>query len=221
MSQYDQIKVDLVEAARHLAERGVFKGTEGNFSIRVPGARAFAITPSGVDYFKMRPEQVCILDFDLNKVEGGAKPSIESGIHAVAYQLRADVNTVIHTHQVYASSLALIKTPIPALFDEQVRYLGRGVDIIDYAPSGTIFLRNKVKAKIRNGNNAYILQNHGVVVFGSDTERALHNIELLEKCALTYLLALCTDKKITKVPLVIREIAFAKLRQDEKRYARL
>jgi ribulose-5-phosphate 4-epimerase/fuculose-1-phosphate aldolase len=75
-----------------------------------------------------------------------------------------------------------------------------------------------VKSKIRNGYNAYILQNHGALVLGSTTERAVHNIELLEKCALAYLLALCTERQVSRIPLVVREIVFAKLREDEKKY---
>jgi ribulose-5-phosphate 4-epimerase/fuculose-1-phosphate aldolase len=128
------------------------------------------------------------------------------------------VNAVIHTHQVYASALAVVNAPIPALYDEQVRFLGRAVEIIPYAPSGTPFLKNNVKSKLRNGYNAYILQNHGALVLGSTTERAVHNIELLEKCALAYLLALCTERQVTRIPLVVREIVFAKLREDEKKY---
>jgi len=137
------------------------------------------------------------------------------------YQTRPDVHCIIHTHQPYASALALIKTPIPALFDEQVSRLGRSVDIISYAPSGTGFLKNAVKSKIKNNNNAFMLQNHGVLVFGVTMEQAIHNMALLEKCALTYLLAIITEKKITKIPLPIREIAFAKLRADEKKFAEI
>ncbi len=64
-------------------------------------------------------------------------------MHAAIYEERADVGCVIHTHQVYASALALIDTPIPALYDEQVRWLGRSVEIIPYAPSGTGFLEEE------------------------------------------------------------------------------
>lgn len=219
MADREQVKSQVVAAARLLAERGIFKGTEGNVSLRIPGEAAFAITPSSLEYERMRPEDVCIMNFDLQVIDGNARPSIESGVHAVVYESRPDVNAVIHTHQVYASALALIDAPIPALYDEQVRYLGRGVDIVNYGPSGTVFLKNRVKKAIRNGNNAYILQNHGALVLGHDATRALHNIELLEKCALTYLLALCTEQKVTKVPLAVREIAFARLRKDEKKYA--
>lgn len=220
MSQFDAFKRQVGDIARLLVEKDYLKSTEGNLSLRVEGHQAFAITPSNYDYLQMAPEDICVLDWQMNVLEGTRKPSIESGLHAVVYQARADVNAVIHTHQVYASALALINAPIPALFDEQVRFLGRSVEIIPYAPSGTGFLRRRVKSRIRNGHNAYILQNHGVLVLGSSAERAVHNLEVLERCALAYLLALCTERKVTRIPLAVREIVFAKLREDEKRYAR-
>jgi ribulose-5-phosphate 4-epimerase/fuculose-1-phosphate aldolase len=118
---------------------------------------------------------------------------------------------------VYASALTLINAPIPALFDEQARFLGRSVEIIPYAPSGTSFLKNTVAKHIKNYNNAFLLQNHGALIFGYDMERAVHNVEILEKCALAYLLAICSERKVKKIPLAVREIAFAKLRADQKR----
>jgi len=102
-----------------------------------------------------------------------------------------------------------------------VRFLGRSVEIIPYAPSGTGFLKKNVLKKVRNGNNAFILQNHGVLVLGGNAELAIHNMALLEKCALDYLLALMTGEKVSKIPLVVREIAFAQLRADEKKLANL
>ena len=221
MSSTLPFKQQVVATCHTLLDRGYLKATEGNISTRIPGQMAFAITPSNYDYAKMQVDDICVLNFELNPIEGAMKPSIESGMHAAVYQHRPDVHALIHTHQPYASALALINTPIPALFDEQVRFLGRSVDIIPYAPSGTGFLKNNVKAKIKTGNNAYILQNHGVLVFGGDMERAIHNMALLEKCALTFLLALLTEKRITKIPLPIREIVFAKLRADEKKFSAL
>ena len=221
MPEYKIYKQEVVNTCRTLLERGYLKATEGNISARINEQSNFAITPSNYDYAKMQVDDICVLDFDMKQIEGVMKPSIESGMHAAVYQNRTDVHCIIHTHQPYASALALIKMPIPALFDEQVRFLGRSVDIIPYAPSGTGFLKNAVKSKVRNNNNAFILQNHGVLVFGGTMEQAVHNMALLDKCALTYLLALMTEKKISKIPLPIREIAFAKLRADEKKFAEL
>ena len=191
--------------------------TGGNISVRITGQDAFAITPSNYDYMKMVPEDVCVLDFDLNVLAGTLLPSVESAMHAAIYQVRPDVNTVVHTHQVYASTLALINKPIPGLFDEQARFLGRTVNIIPYAPSGTGGLKNTIAKHVSNHNNAYIMQNHGALCFGHDAERAEYNVEILEKCSLAYLLALCTGQKVGKIPLVVREVAFAKLREDQKK----
>jgi L-ribulose-5-phosphate 4-epimerase len=217
MGQFDFCKQQIVETCRALVEKGYLMATGGNLSLRIPGQSAFAVTPSNYDYLKMSAAEVCVLDFDLKQIEGELKPSVEAAMHGAIYQVRDDVNAVIHTHQVYASALTLIKAPIPALFDEQARFLGRSVEIIPYAPSGTGMLKNAVAKHVKNHNNAFMLQNHGALVFGHDLERAIHNVEILEKCSLAYLLAICSERKVSKIPLAVREIAFAKLRKDQKK----
>jgi len=217
VSQYQSAKQLIVETAQDLVRRGFLMATGGNISMRILGRDAFAITPSNFDYMKMTAEDVCILDFDLNPIEGEHKPSVEAGMHGAIYQVRGDVVTIVHTHQVYASALTLIKAPIPSLFDEQARFLGRSVEIIPYAPSGTGMLKNTVAKHVKNHNNAFMMQNHGALIFGHDMERAVHNVEILEKCSLAYLLALTTERKVSKIPLVVREIAFSKLRKDQKK----
>jgi L-ribulose-5-phosphate 4-epimerase len=219
MGQFDSAKNLIVETAKYLAMKGYLMATGGNLSVRIAGQSALAITPSNFDYMKMLPEDICVLDFALNILEGKRKPSVESGMHAAIYRERPDVNAVVHTHQVYASALTLIRAPIPALFDEQARFLGRSVNIIPYAPSGTGMLANTIARHVRDHNNAYMLQNHGALVFGHDMERAVHNVEILEKCSLAYLLALCSDRKVSKIPLAVREVAFSKLRKDQQKVA--
>jgi ribulose-5-phosphate 4-epimerase/fuculose-1-phosphate aldolase len=217
MKDNRDLKQQVLDYSQELVQRGYFSGTGGNLSIRINKEDAFAITPSNFDYMKMKVDDICIVDFSVEQIEGPHKPSIESGMHAAVYEARNDVGCVIHTHQIYASALALIDSPIPALFDEQVRWLGRSVEIVPYAPSGTGFLRNNISKTVKNNHNAYILKNHGALSLGSDPERAVNNMLLLEKCALTYILALCTDKKTHKIPLPIREIIFAKLRKDQRK----
>ncbi len=217
MGPYENAKKLIVETARLLTNKGYLMATGGNLSVRIAGQQVFAITPSNYDYLKMLPEDICVLDFKLNSLEGTRKPSVESGMHAAIYKARPDVNAVVHTHQVYASALTLIRTPIPALFDEQTRFLGRSVDIIPYAPSGTGMLASTIARHVRDHNNAYMMQNHGALVFGHDMERAVHNVEILEKCSLAYLLALCSERKVSGIPLIVRELAFASLRKDQKK----
>jgi L-ribulose-5-phosphate 4-epimerase len=217
MEHYLKYAAQITDTARFLVEKGILKGTGGNLSLRIPGEQAFAITPSNYDYMKMTPEDICILKLDGTAISSPRKPSIESTMHAAIYTNRPDVSVVFHTHQEYASALALINEPIPALFDEQVRFLGRAVNVINYAPSGTGWLMKNVRSKLRDGHNAYLLQNHGALVMGPDIDRTIFNLQLLEKCALTYLITLCTERKVTRIPAFVREIIYAKLRSDEKK----
>jgi L-ribulose-5-phosphate 4-epimerase len=125
MGTFEREKKQIVETAHELVRKGFLMATGGNLSLRIQGKNVFAITPSNYDYMKMTLDDVCILDFDLNVIEGHLKPSVESAMHGAVYQVRGDVNAIVHTHQVYTSALTLIKSPIPALFDEQARFLGR------------------------------------------------------------------------------------------------
>jgi len=219
MNNYDAIRQQVLDYSCKLAEHGYLKGTGGNVSIRVPGANILAITPSNLDYFSLSPKDICVYNFDKEPIDGELKPSIEMGFHIAVYQARADVGCVMHTHQDFASAVSIINKPIPALFDEQVRFLGRSVDIIPYAPSGTGMLAGQVRKTVKSNNNAYILKNHGALCLGPTPERAFHNVMLLEKAAISFILAFYTDEKINKIPLVIREIAFAKLRSEQKKVA--
>ncbi len=214
---HQSAREELIRAAHRLVSGGYLVATGGNLSVRIPGEAAFAITPSSYDYGRMVPEDICILSLDLEILDGSRKPSVESALHAAIYRARTDTNAVAHTHQVNASALAVLGASIPALFDEQVRYLGRRVPVVPYRPSGTTLLRDALARRLHDHANAYILKSHGALCLGGDMERAVHNVELLEKCAAAYLLALCTGGRISRIPLPIREIAFARLRADQKR----
>jgi glutamate-1-semialdehyde 2,1-aminomutase len=222
--QHRTSRQHVVDMCRSMLERGYLKATEGNVSVRIPGHRLYAVTPSNYDYDKMRVEDICIVDFGGKHVPdaGGAglAPSIECGMHANIYRERPDVNAIVHTHQPYASALAFLRKEIPALTDEQVRFLGKKVAIIDYAPSGTSFLAKNVQKKVASGDNAFIIANHGIVALGADPDRAVFAMALLEKVSIAYLLALTTESgKVYTIPAAIRAIAFSKLRKDEKRIA--
>ena len=223
--EYTSARQHVLDMCRTMLDRGYLKATEGNVSVRIAGRQLYAVTPSNYDYDKMRLEDICIVDFDGQHVPDehstdGIVPSIECGMHANIYRERPDVNAIVHTHQPYASALAYLRKEIPPLTDEQVRFLGKKVAIIDYAPSGTGFLAKNVQKKVASGDNAFIIANHGIVAVGTDPDRAVFNMALLEKVSIAYLLALSTESgKVYTIPAAIREVAFTKLRKDQKRIA--
>ena len=203
MTKYSEYKNNLLNHAKLLSEHGYFSammGTGGNVSVRIKGENAFAITPSGMPYKDLAPDDICILDFEKNQIEGAHAPSVESGMHVAIYKRRPDVNAVVHTHQNKASIFSVINRPIPALFDEVCMNIGEIVDVVPYALSGSQELAENVAGKLENGCNCYIMQNHGVLCLGHTIEKACLNAELLEKVAAIYADALFTGEKISTLP---------------------
>ncbi len=220
MSHYDPFKQQVLDTCQDLAHKGYLVGTGGNVSIRIEGEEALAITPSSRDYLTLTLDDICVYAFDKTPLAGELTPSIETGMHTAVYQNRPDVNAVIHTHQPYASVFALINTPIPALFDEQVTQLGSCVEIVPYGMSGSPDLAGNLTAVLDNQCNAYILQNHGIICMGINMNIAETNIKVLEKCAQVYQAALATGKEITYLSPASTESFFGMLRSDQRKEIR-
>jgi len=219
MSCYNEYKREVLEVSRRLSEAGYFgtkSGTAGNVSVLVEGEEVIAITPTRMRYDMMRPEDICIVDFKLHSIEGSHQPSIESPMHVAAYHVRRDINAVIHTHQVYASSISILNLPIPPLFDEVTLAIGDIVDVIPYALSGTRELHEAVARKLANRCHCYLIQNHGALCVGEDLENTFTYVELLEKISLVYSHALATGQPISALPKPVVEklVASTIARQD-------
>jgi len=208
----------VLECTHRLAQRGSFIGPGGNVSARVTGTELIAVTPSGKDYLGLSPADICICDACGGLVEGPFKPSIETGMHLAVYRNRPDVNAIVHTHQVYASTFAVLAEPIPALFDEQVMNLGPQVAVVPYGLSGSQELLANVAGAVVNRCNAFILQNHGVLLMGIDLEEAERNVGLLEKTAMVYYHALIAGRAISKLDPTVADFIFTlmKDRQDKE-----
>ncbi len=210
MSKYDQSRKEVLEACLWLSDHGFFgslRGTGGNVSMRTGDGNLMAVTPSSVNYHEIVPEDICIVDFAGQAVEGSRAPSVEAGLHAAVYRERPDANAVIHTHQVYGSAFALLNLPIPSLLDEVSFTLGETIDVVPYALSGSTELAANVAGRLGNNANAYIMQNHGILALGRSMDKALLAAELLEKVAHIYWLALSTGRPVTTLPGDIRDMA--------------
>ena len=202
MGKYDNIKLEVLRSARWLSEHGYLgkKSSGGNISLKVKKEDIVALTPSGRPYLQMTADDICVIDFARNPIEGKLTPSIESDMHLGVYEHRPDVNAVIHTHQVFASVLSIINRPIPALFDEVIVETGPMVEVIPYAFSGSPELVKKVVAQLSNKCHCYLIQNHGALCLGADMDKALKNSELLENVAMIYYYALNSGQPISTLP---------------------
>ncbi len=218
MGAWDDAKRCVLEQSQWLARAGYLIATGGNVSVRTADGAGLAITPSGRDYLTMQPDDVCVVGWDGQTIEGELRPSVETGMHAAVYRAREDVAAIVHTHQPHASVLAVLNLPIPALFDEQVMGLGLVVDVVPYAVSGSAELHEHVAAAVANQCNAYLLQNHGALCLGTTMDEAVRNVQVLEKCAHVYAAALATGREITTLPAAMAEAIF-ELHRSEQRAA--
>ncbi len=188
---WDEVRAAIVDACRRLEAAGLVSGASGNVSVRLPpadGRELVAITPSRVPYRVLRPEQVLVIDFEADPVEGEGVPSSEALTHLAAYRARPDVGAAIHTHSVYASALAVAGQDLPAVIDEQVVLLGGVVRVAEYGMSATEELARRAVEALGQ-RQAVLLRNHGALGVGRDLEEALDVVALVERVAKVYVLA--------------------------------
>lgn len=163
-------------------------GAWGNISCRVPGKDFVAITPSGMDYNALAPEDIVVIDLRGNITCGTRKPSIELPLHLAIYNARKDVQAIVHTHSPYATAMAVARKEIPGAVEDMVQIVGGNVRVNEYALPGTEQLGiNTVKAL--DGRNAVLLANHGMVGVGKNLNEAFRVCQVVEKSAQVVLFA--------------------------------
>jgi ribulose-5-phosphate 4-epimerase/fuculose-1-phosphate aldolase len=179
---------ELVRFAREMVALGLVTGTAGNLSVRLMDG-TILITPSGVDYATMVPDQLVAVGLDGEPRQAGLKPSVDTMTHLAIYRARGDVNAVIHTHSPYAAAFSALHHPIPALITESAGYLGGEVRVMDYLPPATPELGYRMADGIAM-DRAVLMPNHGVMAVGETPRKAFHAAVSVEESAQVAFLAM-------------------------------
>lgn len=174
----------LIEYGMKLIQSGLTKGTGGNLSIFDRGKGLMAITPSGMDYFEIQPEDILIMDLAGNIVEGERTPSSEYGMHRILYKNREDINAIVHAHSTYSTTIACLNWEIPAVH-YLVAFAGLSVPCAKYATFGTEELAQNALEAMKD-RNAVLLANHGLLTGGTNLAHAFNIAEEIEFCAEVY-----------------------------------
>jgi len=178
------IKEKIINIALELQTKGLVAGTWGNISAKIDDD-VIAITPSGMDYKKLRTEDIVIVDSQGNlkeSVEEGIKPSSELLLHLAIYDKRPDLSAIVHTHSIYASVFAVARREIPPVMEDLVQIIGGSVEVAEYALPGSSTLALNTALSLKD-KMAVILANHGLVGCGRCLEEALLVCEIVEKAA--------------------------------------
>ena len=189
-SAWRKEKEAVLHTSREMAQKGLVVGSAGNVSVRLgeDGAELLAITPSRKHYADLTIDDIQVVDFEGEPIEGDLIPSVETMMHVAAYRARPDVRAAVHTHSVYASVMAVAHRPIPPIIDEMVTSVGGDVPVTEYAFPSTEELAERAGSALKE-RNAVLLANHGVVGVGADLRDALSICELVERAAQVYVLA--------------------------------
>lgn len=176
---------DLVVAyGKKLAAARLVTGTSGNLSIFNKAERLMVISPSGLDYQLMEPEDVVVMNLQQKVVDGTRKPSSEYRLHGIFYEKRKDVGAVVHTHSPFATTIACLNHDLPAVH-YTIAYAGSKVACAPYATFGTEQLAENAYLAMES-RNATLLANHGLVAVGVDIAAAFSTALEIEYVAELY-----------------------------------
>lgn len=184
----------IVEYGKRLSTTGLTKGTGGNLSIYNREEKLMAISPSGIDYFQIKPEDIVILNIKGEKIEGDKTPSSEAEMHRIFYERRTDIDAMIHTHTMYATTLACLNWSLPPVH-YMVALAGLDIRCTKYATYGTKELAENAFEAMK-GRKAVLLANHGLLVGAKDLPNAFNITEEIEYCAELYYRAKCIGEPV-------------------------
>lgn len=186
-------------------------GRTGNLSVRRD--EHMAITPSGVPYGELTPEDVAVVSLDGTQTVGDRPASSELPLHRHIYE-RFEAGAIAHVHSPWATTLAVLREPIPPVH-YMIALAGESVPVAEYATFGTEELAARaVEAMEDAESGACLLANHGLVATGDDAASAVETAEAIESVAQVYCQARAfgtpgrlSDEEIQRVARKLEEYA--------------
>ncbi len=204
----------IVEYCIKLTEHKLTKGTGGNISIFDREQKLMAISPSGLDYYQAKPEDIVVMDLNDNIIEGRRRPSTEYNLHRIFYVKRDNCNSVVHCHSMFSAVLACLRWPIPASH-YMIALAGKDVRCAEYATFGTQELAENAFEAMRD-RNAVLLANHGLLAVSTDLPNAFNIAEEIEFCAEIYYRTRCVGE-----PFILSDEEMALMDQKFNNYSKV
>ena len=189
----EQARTELVGAGRLLLSRGLLSQTSGNLSVKL-GDGDIYITPTSTEYDRMSADDIVVIGPDGGIRHGTRVPSSETPLHCLVYESRPDITAIVHTHSPYATTLAVLGMPIPAVHYMIAALQTDEIAVADYATYGTDALASNVREAFGAPSRAVLIANHGVVTVGETLKQASDAAEAVETLAGLYYRSLAVGK---------------------------
>jgi len=207
----ENLKEKVSIANKKLVKLGLVVLTFGNLSAIDKSRNYVAIKPSGVGYGCLKKEDISILDFKNNLIEG-KKPSSDTLSHLELYRNFEGIKSIVHTHSTYATTFAQAKMPLFCLGTTHADYFHGKVPItremtIEEVKENYELNTGKLIVETFTEKNinpleiqAYLVSSHGPFVWGESIEKVLENSYILEEIAKMNFRALTLNPKISPIP---------------------
>ncbi|HJE96034.1 MAG TPA: class II aldolase/adducin family protein [Ligilactobacillus acidipiscis] len=184
---YEEEKKQILDYGKKLDKYGLIALSGGNISLRTKDGNIL-VTPSGMIYDEMVPSDILLVDINGNILEGKRKPSVDTIALCYIYQHLKNVNSIIHTHQPFATGIGLVTDEIPCYLTTLANTVKGSVNVAPYSSAASVDMGKAVVENIGN-KLAVVLRNHGVVAVGKSLHEALYSAVYLEEGAKTLFVA--------------------------------
>lgn len=190
---YKKLKEKCYRANIELPRLGLVIYTFGNVSTIDRRLGVFAIKPSGVDYAKMKPEDMVIVDLEGKVVDGNLRPSTDVNTHLVLYREFPHIGGIVHTHSTYAVAWAQAQRPVPIYGTTHADHLACDIPCTGPVPddrieadyeieTGRCIVDHFAEHKLNPDEVQMVLTSgHGPFAWGVNEEKALYNARILEE----------------------------------------
>lgn len=191
----EELKREVYEANMLLPRFSLVTFTWGNVSGIDRERGLFVIKPSGVDYEKLSPEDMVVMDLEGNKVDGRLNPSSDTPTHLELYRAFKDIGGIVHTHSSYATSWAQSGRGIPCYGTTHADYFYGEIPCVrcltadeiesDYEKNTGVLIASEFSARGLDPEavSAVLCKNHGPFTWGKNAEEAVHSAVVLEEVA--------------------------------------
>ena len=211
----EELKKRVYEANMLLPKYELVTFTWGNVSEIDRESGIFAIKPSGVDYDKLKPEDMVLMDLDGNKVEGKYKPSSDTDTHLELYKAFSKMNGIVHTHSAWATAWAQAGRGIPCYGTTHADYMYGEIPCVRnltkdeieeaYERNTGVLIAEHFKDIDYMAMPAVLCKNHGPFTWGKDGFDAVHNAVVLEEVAKMALQAETLNPQIKPAPQELQD----------------
>lgn len=186
----EELRTHVLQTALSLPKYGLVWMAGGTVCARDPNTGYVVVTPSGLDYSWLIPEDMIVTDMEMNLVEGKYRPSVALNLWIGFMKARPELNAVVHTHSPYATAFSVVYEPIPVITETIADWFGQPIPVTRYLSVEDPEFPT-LPVEVMGDGYAVLLGNHGPITVGKTLEHALERAVTLEEAARTYSIA-CT-----------------------------